>query len=379
MLNRVELKHFKCFEDTCLPLAPLTVLTGYNGSGKSTVIQALLLLSQTILENESATRLSLNGSLTSLGSVSDVVNQLSGRTTCDIGIGSSDAQCIWTFFGDRSDLSMGIKVASINNDDDLEPNQLRNFLPVSATSSSKELLKCLKGLSYITAERLGPRDVYQLRDRHEVPNVGSKGEYAPSLLSQYSDYNVNGDLCIEGIPPTLIHQVSQRMRHFFPGSGVDVTQVPKTNSVVLSFRTSPSSDYQRPTNVGFGLTQLFPIIVAALTAKPDDILIVENPEVHLHPAGQALVGQFLATVSKGGIQVIVETHSDHVLNGIRRAIRSSSVLSENVIVHFFSLNGEGKAHVTSPQIDNHGNFDHWPAGFFDQYDKDASYFAGWGV
>jgi len=168
------------------------------------------------------------------------------------------------------------------------------------------------------------------------------------------------------------------MKQFFPETSLIVQQVPQTNIVTLGLRTSDATDYHRPVNVGFGLTQVLPIIVAALSSRPGDLLLVENPEVHLHPAGQALMGQFLAQVAGAGVQVIVETHSDHVLNGIRRAVRSSTISSEGVVLHFFTRRGEKSPQVTSPILDSSGSIDRWPEGFFDQFDKDTSHFAGWG-
>lgn len=169
------------------------------------------------------------------------------------------------------------------------------------------------------------------------------------------------------------------MRTFFPGCGLVVQQVPQANAVTLGLRTSDDTDFHRPIHVGFGLTQVLPIVVAALSARAGDILLIENPEVHLHPAGQALMGQFLADVAKAGVQVIVETHSDHVLNGIRRAVRAARLTPEQVAIHFFKLRSTEAPQVISPQLGNSGNIDTWPEGFFDQFDKDMNYFAGWGA
>ena len=121
--------------------------------------------------------------------------------------------------------------------------------------------------------------------------------------------------------PTLLHQVSARLDRFFPGCAVDVQEVLNANAVTLGVRISADTGFLRPVHCGFGITQILPIIVAALSIPKGDLLLIENPEVHLHPAGQALMGQFLAEVAHSGIQVIVETHSDHILNGIRRAIK----------------------------------------------------------
>ena len=118
--------------------------------------------------------------------------------------------------------------------------------------------------------------------------------------------------------------------------------------------------------------------MAALSATEGDIVLIENPEVHLHPAGQALMGQFLTEVAQAGVQVIVETHSDHIFNGIRRSVRAGKLPSTQVAIHFFRPRSADMAQVISPQLDSSGNIDTWPEGFFDQFDKDTSYFAGWG-
>ena len=119
-------------------------------------------------------------------------------------------------------------------------------------------------------------------------------------------------------------------------------------------------------------------MVAALSASKGDLLLIENPEVHLHPSGQTQMGQFLGDVARSGVQLIVETHSDHVLNGIRRAVKGGRLTPDQVALHFFRpRSGEG-AQVLSPQIDRKGGIDTWPDGFFDQFDKDSSHFAGWG-
>ena len=109
--------------------------------------------------------------------------------------------------------------------------------------------------------------------------------------------------------------------------------------------------------------------------------MIENPEVHLHPAGQTAMGVFLSEVAAAGVQVVIETHSDHVLNGIRRAVKSRMLASGDVALHFFQPRLEGETQegpqVQSPVVDANGNIDSWPDGFFDQFDRDMNYFAGW--
>jgi predicted ATPase len=122
--------------------------------------------------------------------------------------------------------------------------------------------------------------------------------------------------------------------------------------------------------MGFGVTYTLPVILAGLTAGKDGILIVENPEAHLHPAGQSQMGYFLASIASAGVQVMVETHSDHVLNGIRRAIGEHRILSEDqAIIHFFDVDG---APPKSLRFTETGGIASWPRGFFDQYQLDVA-------
>jgi predicted ATPase len=96
------------------------------------------------------------------------------------------------------------------------------------------------------------------------------------------------------------------------------------------------------------------------------MLLVENPEAHLHPAGQSKLGRFLARVAGSGVQVVMETHSDHVLNGARLAVANDRTLrARDMLVHYF---GESQTSVIS--VNEKGELDHWPMGFFDQIEND---------
>ena len=377
MLTRLELRLFKCFELLRLPLAPLTLLSGPNSSGKSSVLQALVLLHQTMREHEWSTRLALNGSGVHLGTVVDVVDEVNGRNGFEIGIAVEDSSCRWVFGGDRREMSMQVLRVSIDGRVLEGPGTLRHLMPPNSDGSVVPLAARLRGLTYITAERVGPQEAYPLEDPHDVV-VGAKGEHAVSVLHWGRDEPVLPTLALAGAPRTLLRQVQARMRTLFPGCAVELQQVPQTNAVTLGLRTSDETGFHRPIHTGFGLTQILPIAVAALSANAGDLMLIENPEVHLHPAGQASIGVFLADVARAGVQVIVETHSDHVLNGIRRAVKTERLRPEQVLIHFFSPRSDDGAQVHSPTLDAAGNIDIWPEGFFDQFDKDMNYFAGWG-
>ncbi len=387
MLTQIDLRYFKCFESLKLPLRPLTLLSGANASGKSSVLQALVLLHQTMRENEWSSRLMLNGAAVRLGTVADVIDQVHGYRAYGIMLMDGETSYFqWEFEGERDEMSMKVRSArgETGNGEgwDIDEDESQAFhylLPTPLEDNS--LTNRLRGLTYLTAERLGPRETYLLSDSQLTPIVGPRGEYAVSVLHSGRDTHILDKLVTQDVPPTRFRQVEARMARFFPGCRLAIEQVPRANAVTLGIRTSSGTDFLRPVHSGFGLTQVLPIIVAALSANSDDLLLVENPEVHLHPAGQAAMGEFLAEAATAGVQVMIETHSDHVLNGIRRAVRSGTLPSDDVALHFFSPRREdrtaGEPQVQSPILGADGNLDTWPEGFFDQFDKDMNDFAGW--
>ena len=383
MLQRIELQYFKCFKLLKLPVGPLTLLSGANASGKSSVMQALVLLHQTIFDHEWSTRLMLNGTSIRLGTASAVIDDVSGRRTCKIALLDGDAAHEWTFAGDRDEMSMGVDRVRIDGCSEEHPDALRDLLPLAFDDhrGTNSLTNRLRRLTYLTAERLGPREHYALEDPQLTPVVGPTGEHAASVLYSSGDLPVLKSLAVPDLPPTRLRQVGARMERFFPGCALTVEKIPRASAIALGFRTSNATDFHAPVHTGFGLTQVFPIVVAALSVGRGDLLLIENPEVHLHPAGQARMGEFLAEIAAAGVQVILETHSDHVLNGIRRAVRNGALAAGDVALHFFRSRHEaergGVAQVQSPHLDEEGNVDDWPDGFFDQFDKDMNYFAGW--
>ena len=378
MLNQIDLINFKCFELLKLPLGSLTLLSGTNASGKSSVLQSLVLMHQTMREHEWSTRLLLNGNVIQMGTVTDVVDQVHGRDCFNIGLVDQDIACRWEFVGDRRDMSLEVSHVEVSGKITNKPAALRHLLPPDVDDAAKALTIRVRDLTYITAEREGPREVYPLEDQYVLPMIGPYGENAVSVLYRGRDEHITSELMVEGTSPKLLQQVVARLDAIFPGCDIDVQQVPKANAVTLGIRVSPETEYLRPIHCGFGITQVLPIIVAVLSAARGNILIIENPEVHLHPAGQALMGQFLADAAHAGIQVIAETHSDHVLSGVRRSVKAERVPAEDIAIHFFRKRSAGAVQVLSPTMDNYGNIDVWPDGFFDQFDKDMSYFAGWG-
>ena len=370
MLDALHLASFKCFETLDLPLGKLTVLSGINGGGKSSVIQSLVLLAQTLDEREWSKSLLLNGPSLTLGSASDVINQTTGRRQLGLGASAGGRKVVWTFSApDRRAMALDLSAVEVNGVSLDLSGPIRWLLP-EAEAGGCTIVQHLKCISWLSAERTGPRELLPLLDAQHHRQVGVRGESAAGLLHWRASDFMSARLLIEGEPPTLFHQVRARMRQFFPGCDLQLLPVDGASAISLRLRSNAKSDFHRPQNVGFGLTQLFPVLVQVLAASPGDVVIVENPEVHLHPKAQQDIGELLALVANCGVQVIVETHSDHVLNGIRLAVKGrGSVEPGQVAIHFFSRDADGTSRRLSPKIDADGRLDVWPEGFFDQFDQ----------
>ena len=133
----------------------------------------------------------------------------------------------------------------------------------------------------------------------------------------------------------------------------------------------------KPSNVGFGYSILLPIIVTGLIAKPGEKIIIENPEIHLHPKAQSALIEFLVKVANTGVQIFVESHSDHVLNALRVATKENRLSPEDTSILFFATNPANNANdITSILIDEKGKLHKKstegtsakiPKGFFDEW------------
>jgi predicted ATPase len=348
MLTRVTLEHFKCFEFLKLPLAPLTLLTGLNAAGKSTVIQALTLLHQTLNESPDSQRLVLNGKDVSLGSADEVVDKVSGRDSFAIGVDHDAGGVLWR---------MQVKA-----------NAMAAPFVVKSDHLHDALIQTLRTLTYISADRIGPRETYPVNGSTQQTSVGARGEYTPWFIHAHADLTIPESMCSPGVPPPLKRQVEAWLASFFPGSAIEIEPIPRTNLLVMRMRTSAATNFHRMANVGYGLSHVLPVITACLgavglaqhEARIAPLVMVENPELHLHPAGQSAMGVFLTRAAASGAQVLVETHSDHVLNGIRRAVKGvdgSPILQpEQVAIHFFQRRDDSgkRPQVISPIMDPQG-------------------------
>ena len=141
MITQIDLEHFKCFEELHLPLRQLTILSGTNASGKSSVLQSLVLLHQTAKDNEWSTRLLLNGSEICLGTVADVVDEGVGGRLFKIGLTDEVANYSWTFEGEHGQsMSAAVLSIKIGNDKRDKPPILSYLIPPETHGVMSDLL-----------------------------------------------------------------------------------------------------------------------------------------------------------------------------------------------------------------------------------------------
>jgi predicted ATPase len=376
VIKELSLTNFKCFKSLKLEFGNMNVLAGVNGAGKSTVIQSLLAFRQSLQSGSIAkNRIQLRGSLTDLGTAGEVYCAEPGSDWIEIVVIPAEGA--------------PIELRCRQSRDGSTDSTREYFLRLANSIAMDQATGLFaEPFNYLHAERMGPRKVFQIPAEEGHPLcVGKYGENAPYIVaSEQRETRISNDLLIlessDGKEyPTIQFQWALWMARLFPGFDGESEIYSKADQVRLGLALQTQQTGQmlfvRPGNTGFGLSFVLGIIVAGLAAKADTMLIVENPEAHLHPKAQSNLGDFLGRVSAGGTQVFLETHSEHVLNGIRRTIKQTILTPEMVRLFFFSKAPDTIEPSMSPiSVTASGDFSKWPDDFFDQLDRDLSTILG---
>jgi predicted ATPase len=187
-------------------------------------------------------------------------------------------------------------------------------------------------------------------------------------LSHQKNKVVSEKLCLGQDSETVLQQTEEWLNEIFDGAKVALKA--ERDTISMSYNTKHTPNRYKPSNVGFGYSYILPIIVSGLIARDGEILIVENPEAHLHPAAQSRLTKFLAKVASCGVQVFIETHSEHILNALRVVSVSKDYEIKNTDISILYFQNDENQLVTPIPINPDGGIDTWPDGFFDQTDKD---------
>lgn len=221
--------------------------------------------------------------------------------------------------------------------------------------------------------RVEPKPLYGLSEAASGDSVGSSGEFTASLLDAYGDNIVtcpifNSD---ETVKTYLSEAVDYWLRSFGLLSSVAVEERGKLG-YEINLRIEGVKKTLDLTAVGVGVSQALPVIVQGLVAPPGSLVMFEQPELHLHPDVQAATADFCLALARSGRQVILETHSEYLVNRIRRRAvedRDADVL-DLVRLHFVERE-DGATSVRPVALTEYGGLEDWPAGFMDQSAREA--------
>ncbi len=367
MLSMIKLLNFKCFQSLELSCAPLTLLCGLNGMGKSSVIQALLILRQSFFSGDLTDgKLVLGGELVDLGTGVDVLFEGADSDSVGFELHSDKISTPWSLAFDYSKATDQLSVVSS------DPNRTTPLMP--------ELWREVPpfvSLVYIDAERIGPRKIYPLSETQgRRSDFGVGNEYALNYLNLHQDERLpDEDPRFPGARSSrLIRVVNRWLQEVTPGVELQLETVSAADALIAGFSFDRPGDVAtrryRTTNVGFGLSYTLPVLLALL-APAGTLCLIENPEAHLHPRGQTKLAELAVRASLAGVQVIVETHSDHFMDGVRISVREGLIPPQGVAFHYFERKG-GMTVVSSPQVDTDGRLSSWPSGFFDQHEENLA-------
>ena len=359
MLEFIRIQRFKSLGDAEFPLAALNIFSGLNGMGKSSLIQTLLLLRQSMEKNTLTNKgLLLKGEYVSLGTGQDILSENAETETIEFTLAWQNMEPVNFGF-------------NYSGKSDLQPI----VTPVALPEPLPSLFT--KSFQYLSADRISPKAAYEASDYYikDLNSIGNHGEYTAHYIAEKGLKPLSiGNLKHRSAPSlSLLDNLDKWMSEISPGIRIKAQLHPSINSVSLgyAFEQGPEVTAEfKPENVGFGLTFVLPVLVAILRAEPGDMIIVENPEAHLHPGGQSVLGRLCAIAAANGAQLFIETHSDHFLNGVRVAVKEGDIANSKVNLFYLERN-DASVHeslVVTPQIDDQGRIDIWPRGFFDEAD-----------
>jgi len=358
-IDKVKVKNFKSLRDIELELKPLTLVTGVNSGGKSSFIQALLLLKQNedrFYSLRGKKIVNINDEYVKLGNKKDILFEEAYQEKIEISIFYTAQHHSLIFDNETLDM------------------EFTGLLP----EEDKETFNIFyEDFQYIMTDRVAPSIAYTLSDEAIGKNLlGMSGEYTAHYLAQNNHKKLHLEALRHpnAITSQLLENVSLWLGEISRGIEIKAKIYNELQQVNLSYSyvygDNRTHEYS-PLNVGFGLTYSLPIVVSLLKAKAGDLLIIENPESHLHPAGQSKIAKLCTIAVANGVQIIIESHSDHFLNAIRVATKQKIITPDDSIIYYFSKREESlETQVDKLSIDAEGKInEEWPEGFFDEYEN----------
>jgi predicted ATPase len=382
MIRELEIKNFKSHRATKLDIRNLTVLCGGNGVGKSSIMQILLLLREAYIKDKDFEILDLKSNSVKIGTANDAIYEFN----------ADEKDAITVTF--NSDIGHYNFVYEANT----AAERAKSFIRAPDNKTEIPLRIGYESLfntnfQFISSARLGPQTQYSKDDKvidvyKQISIIEGKAEYFVHFLEANKNLNVIKDIQHPSNDfPDLLSQVIAWEKEISEGVNIEITDLGKLGFVLKYYFDTEASSTKRTqtfeaTNVGFGLSYVMPILVAILSSKKDTLLFIENPEAHLHPNGIAKLTELICLAAQAGVQIVLETHSDHVINGIlvqckRFEEALTGIERQNVAIYHFDR--DETKHCTDVKeiiIEQNGLVRYTPKGFFDQFTIDRKYLMG---
>lgn len=339
MLTQVNIKNFKSINDENLKLTPLTILTGTNSSGKSSVIQAIMLM---IMNSTESNQFSMESLLRYVSEFKTIRNKRTNAKIIEISLHDKNNKIHSVVFSDDGIMKKSSELYYY------EQAKYKQF---------PELL-------YLNANRLGAQDIVPSSNRR----VGEQGEFLFSTFEKIKTEIAEESLIKFNDSKTISFQVAEWLS-YITGTSSELKTEKVGDQVNIYFSIKDLEWDVSPFNLGAGMSYISKVIIICLMAKKGDLVILENPEVQLHPRAQAHLGEFLTFIANGGVQLIVETHCEHLLNKIAYQIFDDKFSNDDLIVHYKS---NVESNFTTLLINENGSYTDsngqptsFPSGFFD--------------
>ena len=366
MISEIRLKYFKTFSDeTIFPLGLVNILYGMNGRGKSSLIQSILLMSQTMRKMGNVNTLLLNDELASLGLLKDVRNTKAGSAPFEFQLHSDKG--IRCYFSDYPEKPSWAKLVDMTREGKSlfsEKGDVDGSSSGEASSDTQSAIPELQDIThvyYLSAERMGPRNHVDRKDIVASNRLGIRGEYLLNVMEAEKD--------------ETILKIQSALSDILSGASINVPRIENSAIIEMFLDSYDNGGMFKPVNVGFGYSFLLPVILQVMFAKEGDMVIIENPEAHLHPWAESQLMKFIvAQARERNFQVILESHSDHIVNGLRIAIKRGILPHEaGSILHFGRIedrDGNLNPMVEQIKIDPYGNLSAYPEDFLDEWTKE---------
>lgn len=405
-ITKISISGFKSIATECsIEIRPLTILAGANSSGKSSIMQPLLLMKQTLESPYSYGSLSINGENVRFTSVKQIFSQSSkdkqqDSFTIQINL-DTNRFCKLKF---QSNPNGGLKTIETEYYEDYSPyfDNVPKMKILSPEMTREEIIKALpeetklyeyqrqgilnyeitnffcylicivsdirfpifnptpvfsnevSRIIHVKGMRSNLERTYKLLDINtdQTHFPAAFDNYVGSLINSWSENDVSKIKSLNGALAFL--SLSKKVE----AERLDDTQIElKVN------RSLDSEDMVNIVDVGSGVSQVLPVLVALVAAEPEQLVYLEEPEIHLHPRAQANLGEIIVDAANRGVRVVLETHSDLLLRRIQSLIAEDKISPDKAILHWFSRDENGFTKVTTSDMDTTGAFGDFPEDF----------------